>query len=214
MFQKIVGVIKSVFNILHSTKRELLSFKFILIQYSITLHSEENIMAVRGNSIIKGIEVSEIISLLNRAYADEWLAYYQYFIEAKVTKGIMKDAVVSELTLHAADELRHATMVADRILQLGGTPLLNPQEWFKQTNCGYDEPKDFDVVAILQDSIKGEQCAISTYASIADIVKDKDIITYNMVSQILADEVEHEEDLQALHDDIAEFIFTIKKSIG
>jgi len=170
-------------------------------------------MAVRGNSIIKGIEISEIVGLLNRAYADEWLAYYQYFIESKVTKGIMKDAVVSELTLHAADELRHANLLADRILQLGGTPLLHPQEWVKQTNCGYDEPKEFDVVAILQDSIKGEQCAISTYSSLVDIVKDKDIVTYNMVSQILADEVEHEEDLQALHDDISEFIFNIKKSL-
>ncbi len=69
------------------------------------------------------------------------------------------------------------------------------------------------VVAILQDSIKGEQCAISTYSSLVDIVKDKDIVTYNMVSQILADEVEHEEDLQALHDDISEFIFNIKKSL-
>lgn len=169
-------------------------------------------MAKSGNSIIKGIEVKEVIKLLNRAYADEWLAYYQYFIEAKVIKGIMKDAVISELTLHAADELRHATMVADRILQLGGTPLLSPKDWYKHTNCGYEEPKDFDVVAILNDSIKGEQCAISTYSSIADIVKDKDIVTYNMVSQILADEVEHEEDLQALHDDISEFVSDIQKT--
>ncbi|QOY53851.1 ferritin [Candidatus Sulfurimonas marisnigri] len=170
-------------------------------------------MAIRGNSIIKGIEISEVIRLLNKAYADEWLAYYQYFIEAKVIKGIMKDAAIAELNQHAADELRHATMVADRILQLGGTPILNPKDWFTHTNCGYEEPKNFDVVAILQDSIKGEQCAISTYSSIADIVKDKDIITYNLVSEILADEVEHEEDLQALHDDIAEFITDIKSTI-
>ncbi|WP_428737894.1 ferritin-like domain-containing protein [Sulfurimonas sp.] len=170
-------------------------------------------MAVRGNSIIKGIEIQEIIDLLNHAYADEWLAYYQYFIEAKVVKGIMKDAAIAELTQHATDELRHANMVADRIVQLGGTPLLDPRDWFNQTNCGYDAPTDADVVAILNDSIKGEQCAISTYSSIADMVKDKDIITYNMVSQILADEVEHEEDLQALHDDIYDFVQSIKKQM-
>ncbi len=167
-------------------------------------------MAVRGNSIIKGIEVDEIITLLNRAYADEWLAYYQYFIEAKVIKGLMKDAAIAELNQHATDELRHADMIANRILQLGGTPLLNPKDWYTHTNCGYEEPKDFDVVAILQDSIKGEQCAISTYSNIAEIVKDKDIVTYDIVSQILADEVEHEEDLQALSDDITEFIQSIK----
>ena len=170
-------------------------------------------MAVRGNSIIKGVEISEVITLLNKAYADEWLAYYQYFIQAKVIKGIMNDAAIVELTEHANDELRHANMVADRILQLGGTPLLNPKDWITQTNCGYEEPKDFDVVSLLEDSIKGEQCAISTYANIADIVKDKDIITYNIVSEILADEVEHEEDLQALHDDIADFVDSIKNKL-
>jgi len=166
-------------------------------------------MARKGNSIIQGLEINEIIRMLNKAYADEWLAYYQYFIEAKVVK--VKDAAIAELTQHAADELRHANMVADRIIQLGGTPLLHPQEWFKHTNCGYDEPKEFDVVKILEDSIKGEQCAISVYSQLADMTKDKDIVTYDIVSQ--ADEVEHEEDLQALHDDITEFVEDLKRSM-
>ena len=170
-------------------------------------------MARKGNSIIKGIDIGELITTLNKAYADEWLAYYQYFIEAKVIKGIMKDAAIAELQQHANDELRHANMVADRILQLGGTPLLHPKEWFEQTNCGYDAPNEFDVVNILEDAIKGEQCAISVYSQIADLTRDKDIVTYDMVSQILADEVEHEEDLQALHDDITEFVAELKTTI-
>ncbi|MDD3500053.1 ferritin-like domain-containing protein [Sulfurovum sp.] len=170
-------------------------------------------MAKRGNSIIKGIEISDIITMLNKAYADEWLAYYQYFIEAKVIKGIMKDAAIAELTQHATDELRHANMVADRITQLGGTPLLNPKDWFTHTNCGYDAPNDFDVVAILEDAIKGEQCAISVYSEIAEMTKDKDIVTYDIVSEILADEVEHEEDLQALHDDISDFVESLRNKL-
>lgn len=171
-------------------------------------------MARVGNSIIKGLEVSEIIAILNKAYADEWLAYYQYFIESKVVKGLMKDAAIVELNQHAADELRHATMIADRILQLGGTPLLHPQDWFKQCNCQYEAPNDFDVVQILQDAIKGEQCAINTYSSIVELTRNKDIVTYDIVSQILADEVEHEEDLQTLHDDISEFIADLKKNLN
>ncbi len=167
-------------------------------------------MASVGNSIIKGLEVEELIKLLNRAYADEWLAYYQYYIEEKVVKGIMKDAAIAELTQHAQDELRHADMVAQRILQLGGTPLLNPKEWFVHTNCGYEEPKSFDVLAILDDAIKGEQCAIKTYSDILEITQNKDIVTYDIVSQILADEVEHEEDLVALHEDISEFIEQVR----
>lgn len=171
-------------------------------------------MARKGNSIIKGVDINEIITRLNKAYADEWLAYYQYFIEGKVIKGIMKDAAIAELQQHATDELRHANMVADRILQLGGTPLLNPKDWFTHTNCGYEEPNNFDVVNILEDAIKGEQCAISVYSELAEMTKDKDIVTYDIVSEILADEVEHEEDLQALHDDITEFVEDLKKNMS
>jgi len=171
-------------------------------------------MAKRGISILKGIEAQKVAELLNKAYCDEWLAYYQYFIESKVVKGLMKDAAIAELDQHAADELRHANMVADRILQLGGTPILHPNDWTKYSNCGYESPENPDVLSVLEQAIKGEQCAISVYSEIADITREKDIVTYDIVSQILADEVEHEEDLQALYDDIHEFIDDIKKNIN
>lgn len=167
-------------------------------------------MARRGISILKGIEAQEVINLLNRAYCDEWLAYYQYFVEAKVVKGIMKDAAIVELNQHAADELRHATMLSGRILQLGGTPILHPDEWLKYANCKYEAPKNFDVRAILDQAISGEQCAIGTYSNLLELVRDKDIVTYDLVSQILADEVEHEEDLQSLFDDIETFMAQFK----
>ncbi len=168
-------------------------------------------MAKRGISILKGIEAQAVIDVLNKAYCDEWLAYYQYFIEAKVAKGIMKDAVISELNLHAADELRHATMITGRIIQLGGTPILHPKDWLTYSNCAYDAPTNPDVRAILQQAIAGEQCAITTYSGLLDLTRDKDIVTYDLISQILADEVEHEEDLQSLFDDIEEFVEQFKQ---
>jgi bacterioferritin len=167
-------------------------------------------MATKGKKILKQIEAQEVIDLLNKAYADEWLAYYQYFIEAKIIKGIMKSSIITELEEHAADELRHATMLANRIAQLGGEPILNPKDWFKYANCAYEEPTNPDVLNILKQAIKGEQCAIEVYNNIIETTKNKDIITYNIASQILADEVEHEEDLQALYEDINEFIEQFK----
>ena len=168
-------------------------------------------MARKGISILRGIEAEQVLSLLNKAYSDEWLAYYQYFIEAKVVKGVMKDAAIIELDQHAADELRHATMLTTRIVQLGGTPVLHPKEWLKQANCGYEAPEDPDVVKVLEQAIKGEQCAIEVYSQLIETTRDKDIVTYDMASQILADEVEHEEDLQALYDDIHDFIAQFKR---
>ncbi len=161
-------------------------------------------MGTRGREILEaqGIKIDELIKLLNKAFADEWLAYYQYWLGAKVAVGIPREAVVAELIQHATDELRHAGMVADRIIQLGGTPLLEPKEWYAETNCGYDAPKDFDVRVILDQNIKGEQCAISVYKAIMDYTKDKDTVTYDIALQIMTDEIEHEEDLEAIKDDI------------
>jgi len=158
-------------------------------------------MAEIGRAIVK-MDVDELISLLNKALADEWLAYYQYWIGSKVVKGPMKDAVTSELQLHATEELSHAELLAERIVQLGGTPVLSPDEWSKITNCGYDAPEDPFVEAILDQNIKGEQCAIDTYQKLLLEVKDKDPVTYNTVLSILEDEVEHEEDLQSLDEDL------------
>jgi len=158
-------------------------------------------MGTKGIALLD-IEVNEVVELLNRALADEWLAYYQYWVGAKVVKGPMRRAVVDELIEHATDELRHADMVAERILQLGGIPILSPSEWLEKSNCGYATPDDPHVLEILRQNIEGEQCAISVYKKIMDITKDKDEITYQLALQIMADEVEHEEDLEALKEDL------------
>lgn len=158
-------------------------------------------MGTKGREIV-GMDVNRVIELLNKAFADEWLAYYQYWLGAKVVSGPMKDAVIAELMQHAADELRHADMVSNRIIQLGGTPITTPKNWFDKTNCGYDAPDDPYVEKIVDQNIKGEQCAISVYHSIIEEVGLKDPVTYNLAVQILQDEVEHEEDLQALMEDL------------
>jgi len=161
-------------------------------------------MGTKGREILEslGVKVEELIALLNKAFADEWLAYYQYWIGTKVAVGVPREAVVAELTQHAADELRHAGMVADRIIQLGGSPLLEPKEWIEQTNCGYERPDDPNVRILVEQNIKGEQCAITQYKKIMDYTKDKDPVTYDMALKILEDEIEHEEDLEAIREDI------------
>ena len=113
-----------------------------------------------------------------------------------------REAVVAELIQHAADELRHAGLVADRIIQLGGTPLLEPKEWYDFTNFGYDKPSNPDVRILLDQNIKGEQCAIGVYKDLMDYTKDKDPVTCDLALQIMTDEIEHEEDLEAIKEDI------------
>jgi bacterioferritin len=162
-------------------------------------------MGTKGRSIV-GLDVGELLGLLNRAYSDEWLAHYGYWLGAKLAKGPMKDSVMAELIQHAADELRHAEMLSMRIIQLGGTPIPEPKDWYQHTNCAYDAPTDPHVRTLLEQNIKGEQCAIEVYRKLVDLTKDKDPVTYNTVLTILSDEVEHEEDLQSLLEDYEMFV--------
>ncbi len=153
-------------------------------------------MGTKGREIV-GMDVEKLIEALNKALADEWLAYYQYWLGAKIVEGPMRGAVAAELEEHANDELRHAGMLVDRIIQLGGTPILKPEDWYKMTNCGYEAPEDPYVRPVLEQNIKGEQCAIEVYKKILEM-SHADPITHHMIVEILEDEVEHEEDLETL----------------
>ena len=158
-------------------------------------------MGTLARSLV-GEDADQLIELLNRALADEWLAYYQYLTGAKVAAGPMRGAVAVELEEHATEELNHAVMLVERILQLGGTPLLSPSDWLDMTNCGYETPEDPYVGVLLEQNIAGEQCAIRAYKELMDFTKDVDPVTYEMALSIMTDEIEHEEDLQALQEDM------------
>jgi bacterioferritin len=70
--------------------------------------------------------------------------------------------------------LTHAELVANRIIQLGGTPVLNPAEWTKLAGCDYEKPSDPYVEVILEQNLKGERCAIKRYQGIANFTVGKD----------------------------------------
>jgi bacterioferritin len=159
-------------------------------------------MGEKGRELA-GPNVDEIIARLNKAYADEWLAYYQYWVGAKVVKGRMRPDVEKELEEHAKEELEHAEELAKLIIQMGGKPLLSPKEVLEKTNCGYKAPENPGVKEVLKQNIDGERCAIKVYKELLEFLgKENDHISAHEVIDILEDEVEHEEDLENLLEDI------------
>lgn len=158
-------------------------------------------MGERGKEIT-GIDTTNLIQQLNEALAEEWLAYYQYWIGARVMEGPMRSEVEPELLLHATQELNHAVLVVDRIIQLGGTPILTPADWIKYSKCAYETPSDPYIEKILEQNLTGERCAINRYSDLANLTSGKDHVTHQIVVQILNEELEHEQDIEDWINDI------------
>ena len=157
-----------------------------------------------GKEAIKilAVDRDELLKMLNAALAEEWLAYYQYWIGARLMEGPMRAEIEPELLIHATQELNHAVLIVNRIIQLEGTPVLNPKDWTKLAHCDYDEPKDPYIEVILNQNLKGERCAIERYEQIANFTSGKDHSTYQIAVQILNEELEHEHDIQDWINDI------------
>lgn len=152
-------------------------------------------MGVKGREILS-LDVNALITMLNEALSEEWLAYYQYWIGARLMEGPMRSEIEPELLLHATQELNHATLVVNRIIQLGGTPVLTPADWMKLAKCDYEAPVDPYVEVVLEQNLRGERCAIQRYKQLADFTNGKDHTSHQMVTTILNEELEHEQDIE------------------
>ncbi len=159
-------------------------------------------MGKEGVKIIHEIEVKKVIEMLNSALSEEWLVFYQYWLGAQLMEGPMRTAIEAELMKHAQEEFGHAALVATRIIQLDGIPVTSPQDWFKLSKCKYFPPTDLYIETILKENLSGERCAIETYQTIANYTDGLDYATYRMATQILSDELEHEQDIEDWLQDI------------
>ena len=151
---------------------------------------------------ISKLDVPQLIKTLNAALAEEWLAYYQYWIGARLMEGPMRSEIEPELLKHAKEELNHAEKLANRIIQLEGTPITNPKDWFSQAGCTYEAPNDPFVETILMQNLRGERCAIQRYEDIANLTDGKDYDTFEIAISILKEELEHEEDIESWMKDL------------
>lgn len=158
-------------------------------------------MGKKGREIV-GVDVDKLIEALNKAYADEWIAYFYYKWAAEFVEGLDYQAVASELERIAAEELEHASELSERIYQLGGQPPSDWQEIYKVANCKKVElPEDErDLESVIQAVLDAEGCAIDVYTAIINdlMTIGKDPLTYHTVRHILQEEVEHEDAFENL----------------
>lgn len=74
------------------------------------------------------ISREDLVKLLNEDLAREYQAIIAYVIYSQVLKGAQYMAIASELEVHAAEELKHAIVIAKQVDYLGGMPVSAPKE--------------------------------------------------------------------------------------
>ncbi|MDQ6724400.1 MAG: ferritin [Thermoproteota archaeon] len=140
-------------------------------------------MGQKGREIVE-IDVKEVINDLNSAFADEWLSHFQYFLYAQVIEGINADILKKELEQQSMDEMNHAKILANRIIQLGGIPTTKLTE---TSTCGFSPPPEnrTDLRRIVELVLEGERCAIEKYNKLAKKYHMKDLVTHEIFEDYL-----------------------------
>lgn len=151
----------------------------------------------------KGIDVQATVQMLNKALADEYLAANQYLAPIGLAVGKLRPEVEEEFQKHYEEELKHAQMLKERIIKLGGIPLQSPEEWYAYTNCGYTKPTDYNTQILVTQNLESERKAEDVYDAICKACKEAgDLITFHIARKIWEDEQEHEQDLEDFLNDM------------
>jgi len=111
--------------------------------------------------------------------------------------------IAKEFTEHMNEELKHASKLSKRIIQLGGTPVGSLNEVISLAGGSGLVPGNFLTSKVVAQNLAGEQHAILYYNSILETVRGKDPITHNLIVEILGDEIEHEQDLEDILFDLS-----------
>jgi len=151
-------------------------------------------MGKQGRAVAD-VSLKELGQELNKAYCDEWLAFYLYWYMAQTVSGRAYEDIKEMLEKVAKDELEHATELADHIVKMGGIPTANLLELEKNANSAYAMPpkNTADINRIIRIVTEAEAGAIEVYHRIAKKTLGKDHVTYQLVTHIMSEEVDHEE---------------------
>jgi bacterioferritin len=147
-----------------------------------------------------GADRDTVVKVLNEALATEIVCTLRYRRHYYMAQGIASESVKSEFLAHANEEQAHADQIAERIVQLGGEPDLNPENLAMRSHAQYVEGKD--LVDMIKEDLVAERIAIDSYREIAQWLTGKDSTTRRIMEEILAKEEEHADDLNSMLQDM------------
>jgi bacterioferritin len=137
-----------------------------------------------------------VVKMLNEALATEIICVLRYKRHYYMASGINAQSVAAEFLQHANEEQQHADEIAQRIVQLGGEPNLEPDGLSSRSHSEYVEGNG--LIDMIKEDLIAERIAIDSYREMINYLGNNDPTTRRMLEGILAVEEEHAEDLSTL----------------
>ncbi|MGE5620007.1 MAG: ferritin-like domain-containing protein [Sphingomonadaceae bacterium] len=131
----------------------------------------------------------QVIQILNRALASEWIAFMQYWHHYFMATDIHSPEIREMFKDAAGEELHHIEEIGERVQALGGVPVDKPeditQQWIKSVDYGHD------LRSMLEIDLADERATVAFYSEIVRFCGFDDIVTRSMFEEILREEEEH-----------------------
>ncbi|SHH07587.1 ferritin-like domain-containing protein [Massilia sp. CF038] len=137
-----------------------------------------------------------VVQMLNDALATELVCVLRYKRHYYTVSGLSNGPIKAEFLEHAQQEQEHADALAERIVQLNGSPNFNPATLVARSHAEYDESDD--VQAMIRANLIAERVAIESYRQMIAAIGDKDPTTKHLLIGIMAVEEEHADDMRDL----------------
>jgi bacterioferritin len=132
----------------------------------------------------------EIIGLLKTAYFMEMETVMNYITNSTNPDGVRAQEVKEALEEDIQEELQHAQQFAARIKELYG--VVPGSSEFEAGQESLQPPEEqTDVVHVIRGVIEAETGAIEHYTRIVETTEGADLVTQDMVIEILHDEQGH-----------------------
>jgi bacterioferritin len=137
-----------------------------------------------------------IVEQLNNALATEWVCVLRYMRHYYCISGVVSEPIKAHFLEHAREEQAHAGKLAERIVQLGAEPDLNPATLAQRSHAEYQEGSSID--DMIRENLIAERIAVEAYRELILFLGDRDPTTRTMLEGILAQEEEHADELRDL----------------
>jgi bacterioferritin len=158
-------------------------------------------MGKAGNSLIKGIDIEEIIDTLDSFHAQSWVVvHFSLVLKNRLEGQAAAFSLSKELEEKAQESIGHAKKLAERIAELGGTETGDPTEFVMLSPLKrFSMPRsNSNVNEILSFILELEHSIIRIYGDFLHRIREKDDITYHLLREILEDEVKRESEIESV----------------